>query len=148
MTATRTPSTSAGSPTAVIAPITVTHDRDDRFEIEVRGHTIAIDQPLDAGGGDTAPAPTELFAAALGGCVAHYARRYLDRHGIASDGLRVEVTGTLGGKPHRFLDVDITVVPPPALPAERRDALLAVANGCTLHHTLDQPPTVRITFGS
>jgi putative redox protein len=56
----------------------VRHLGDDRFAIDVRGHEIVVDQPVDAGGQDTAPTPTELFVASLAGCVAFYARRYLN----------------------------------------------------------------------
>ena len=35
---------------------------------------------------------------------------------------------------------------PDGLPAERRDALLAVASHCTVHNTLELPPDVRITL--
>ena len=31
-----------------------------RQEVEVDGHTIAVDEPLDAGGTDTAPSPTTM----------------------------------------------------------------------------------------
>ena len=42
------------------------------------------------GGEDTGPTPTELFIASLAGCVAFYARRYLDRHDQPTEGLTVE----------------------------------------------------------
>ena len=38
---------------------------DDRFDIQVRGHTITVDQPAEFGGGDVGPTPTELFVAGL-----------------------------------------------------------------------------------
>lgn len=124
----------------------VSHLGGDRFAIEVRGHTITVDQPVDAGGQDTAPTPTELFVAGLASCVAFYARRYLARHEIATDGLTVSTDFTLGGPPARVTDVAIRITPPAALPAERRDAFLAVASHCTVHNTLHEPPDVRITI--
>lgn len=35
------------------------------------------------------PSPTELFVASLAPCVAFHARRYLQRHDLPEDGLRV-----------------------------------------------------------
>jgi hypothetical protein len=35
----------------------------DKYAIDIREHQVRVDQPLDAGGDDTAPTPTELFEA-------------------------------------------------------------------------------------
>ena len=124
----------------------VRHLGGDRFAIEIRGHTVTVDQPIEVGGEDTAPTPTELFIAGLTSCVAFYARRYLARHGLPSDGLSVQGEYTLGGKPARVSDITIRVTPPDGLPEERRDAFLAVASHCTVHNTLLQPPDVEIAL--
>jgi uncharacterized OsmC-like protein len=124
----------------------VRHLGDDRFAIDVRGHTLTVDQPLPDGGQDTAPTPTELFVAGLASCVAHYARRFLARHDIDSTGLEVACEYAVGGRPARVNDLTIRITPPAALPAERRDAFLAVASHCTLHNTLADPPTADITL--
>jgi len=41
--------------------LVVHHLDGDRFAIDVRGHRLLVDQPVGAGGTDTAPTPTELF---------------------------------------------------------------------------------------
>ena len=114
----------------------VEHRGQDRFDIAVRHHVVRVDQPVDAGGDDTAPTPTELFVASLASCAAFYARRYLARHELCAEGLAVEATFEIGGRPARVPEIRVTVVPPPSLPPERRDALLAVASHCTVHNTL------------
>ena len=50
--------------------MTVRHQGGDRFEIDVRGHRVIVDQPSGAGGSDKGPTPTELFVAGLASCVA------------------------------------------------------------------------------
>jgi len=124
--------------------IAVHHLDGDRFAISVRGHTISVDQPVDAGGTDTAPTPTELFVASVAGCVAHYARRYLARHDIGSDGMAVTARYVMAERPARVDAVDIHITPPDSLPVERRDAFLAVASHCTVHNSLAQPVAVQI----
>jgi len=124
----------------------VRHLDGDRFAIDVRGHTITVDQPVDAGGEDTAPTPTELFVASLAGCVAFYARRYLARHEIPSDGLGVSVAFEMGGRPNRVTAISVEVTPPAELPVERLDAFLAVASHCTVHNTLVQAPDVQVAL--
>lgn len=119
----------------------------DRYMIHTRGHQIPVDQPIEDGGADTAPTPTELFVAGLVSCVAFYAGRYLTRHGIDRTGLSVTAGWTMAtGRPARVGRVDITITPPAALPGDRIPALLAVASHCTVHNSLGMPPEVSISM--
>lgn len=124
--------------------LTVRHLGGDQFAIAIRGHTITVDQPIDAGGTDTAPTPTELFVAGLASCVAFYAGRYLARHQISSEGLSVSADFDIGGRPTRVTRIRVQITPPRDLPAERRGAFLAVASHCTVHNTLSDPAPVDI----
>ncbi len=127
-------------------PMRVEHRGGDRFDISVRGHIITVDQPVKDGGDDTAPTPTELFIASLASCVAFYARRYLARHNLPTEGLAVEATFGMGSRPARVSGIDLRVILPDGVPAERRDPLLAVAKHCTVHNTLETTPDVSITL--
>ena len=92
----------------------------DRFAIALRGHEIMVDQPADVGGTDIGPTPTELFVAGLVSCVAVYAGRFLARHGVCAEGLRVDADWEMGeGSPARVGCVTIRITAPPALPASR-----------------------------
>ncbi len=126
----------------------VRHLEDDRFAVDIRSHTVLVDQPFDAGGTDVAPTPTELFVAGLASCVAFYARRYLARHHIDAAGLAVTATYAIGGRPARVQNISITITPPTTLPAERRDAFLAVASHCTVHNTLTAPADVEVALAA
>ncbi|MEU0342611.1 OsmC family protein [Streptomyces bobili] len=123
----------------------VTHIDGDAYTVDIRGHRLQVDQPIEAGGTDTAPTPTELFAASLATCVAFYAGRYLHRHGLPQTGLRVRTEFAMAtDRPARVASVRLVVVPPPGLPEQRRAALLAVVSRCTVHNTLHQPPETDI----
>ncbi|SDN08243.1 Uncharacterized OsmC-related protein [Streptomyces wuyuanensis] len=116
----------------------------DAFEVTVRGHTLRVDQPLDDGGQDTGPTPVEMFVASLAACVAHYAGRFLDRHGLDRGALRVTADHTMAAdRPARVatLTVDVHV---PELPPARAGALEAVASHCTVKNTLQLPPTLTV----
>jgi putative redox protein len=67
----------------------VEHNTVTRYVATVRGHEVRVDQPLAAGGTDEAPTPVELFVVSLATCVAYYAGRYLERHGLSRAGLAV-----------------------------------------------------------
>jgi putative redox protein len=128
--------------------LVVRHLEGDRFAVDVRGHSLLVDQPTEAGGGDTAPTPTEFFVAGLASCVAFYARRYLARHHIQPAGLIVSASFEIGGRPTRVHGIKIVVTPPVGLPTERRDAFLAVASHCTVHNTLTEPADVEIALAA
>ncbi|MFD0274225.1 OsmC family protein [Kitasatospora sp. NPDC127111] len=120
--------------------------RGDAYAITARDHLLTVDQPLDGGGTDTGPTPVELLVAALAGCVAHYAGRYLDRHGIPRDGLRVTADRAMAhDRPTRIASIDIGLSVP-GLPPERVEALLAVVSHCTVHTTLQHPPELTISM--
>ncbi|MEV6019236.1 MULTISPECIES: OsmC family protein [unclassified Streptomyces] len=130
---------------AVEHRLDITHVDGDVYEVDIRGHRLLVDQPVDAGGTDIAPTPVELFAASLATCVAFYAGRYLKRHGLPRDGLRVRSEFTMATDlPARVESLCVVVVPPPELPAHRHAALLAVATHCTVHNTLQEPPAIRV----
>ena len=124
----------------------VEHAGGDQFEINVRGHVIRVDQPVKDGGADTAPTPTELFIASLASCVAFYARRFLARHDLPTDGLAVEASFEMGSKPARVAGIEVRLIMPQGVPPERQAALLAVASHCTVHNTLESAPAVSITL--
>ncbi len=135
-----------GGPSAGPAgQVTVTHVDEDRYAIVTRGHTVLVDQPVDAGGADTAATPTELFVGSLASCVAFYAGRFLQRHGLDRHGLSVAADFTMAAdRPARVAAVQLRITVPAGVPQARRAALLAVASHCTVHNTLQHQPGVAI----
>jgi putative redox protein len=129
--------------------LTVTHTCGDAFEIEMRGHHLTVDQPVDAGGADLGPTPTELFAASLAACVGFYAMRFLRRHGLAADGLRVHCEATMSSElPSRVAGITLRLVGLPALSERQRDALLAVVDHCTVHNSIRHASHVQIELAA
>lgn len=127
--------------------LSVTHLAGDRFELQVRGHRLVTDQPVADGGSDQGPTPTELFVASLTACVAFYAGRFLARHELDPDGLRVDCDFTMSAdRPPRVASIALRLVTPHPLPDNHRRALLAVADHCTVHNSMRQPPDVRIAL--
>jgi putative redox protein len=128
--------------------VTAQHAGGDAYAITVRGHAVLADQPEADGGQDAGATPTELLVASLASCVAFYAGRYLLRHGLDRSGLAVTAEFTMAtDRPARVSDVRLRISVPGGIPAERRDALLAVASHCTVHNTLRQQPGVSIELG-
>ena len=129
-----------------MSTITVRHLDGDRFAIAIRDHVFTVDQPIADGGTDTAPTPTELFVASLTSCIGFYVRRYLARHQLPADGLEVTARYLMGSRPARVSEIQVDIELPAEVPADRREALLAVAGHCTVHNSLEDPPAVRIAL--
>ncbi|HZD72496.1 MAG TPA: OsmC family protein [Actinomycetota bacterium] len=125
--------------------LAVTYLHGDAYDIEIRGHHLTVDQPVGAGGADLGPTPTELFAASLAGCVGFYAGRFLGRHGLAAEGLRVRCEATMSsGRPARVETILLWLEGLPVLDARQRAAMLAVVERCSVHNSIRQPPKVQI----
>jgi putative redox protein len=127
--------------------IAVTYAGGDRLRIDVRGHELGADQPVEDGGEDTAPTPTELFLASLTACVAFYAERFLRRHALSPEGLKVSCAYGWAANPNRVGEIDLTVEAP-GITAAKREAFKRVIEHCTVHNTLEHPPQVRIRVAS
>lgn len=129
--------------------VTAEYAGGDRLEVAIRGHRLLVDQPVADGGEDQGPTPTELFVASLAACVGFYAERFLRRHGLPADALRVEASAaTSRDRPARVATIDVRLLGLGDLPPRRRDALRAVVERCTVHNSLRQAPEVRIGLES
>jgi putative redox protein len=131
-----------------MASVEIWYAGGDRFLVDIRGHRLLVDQPVDEGGEDVGPTPTELFVAGLATCVGFYAERFLRRHGLPAHDVRVRTNFELArDRPARVGSVDIQVVVPAGLTTKQVEALTAVIDHCTVHNSLRQPPEVRILLG-
>jgi uncharacterized OsmC-like protein len=134
-----------GTAAGAASQVQVSYLGGESYAVATRGHALLTDQPATAGGTDTAMTPTELLVASLSSCVAFYAGRYLARHGLDRDGLRVTAVFTAAtDRPARVAGVRLAIQVPGGIPPSRQAALLAVASHCTVHNTLRHPPDVAI----
>lgn len=126
---------------AMLHRLTVQHVRDDEFMMRLRAHELHTDQPDS----DRGPSPVELFVASLATCVAHYSGTFLRRHDLPSDGLTAHAEYAMAtDRPARVARIRVTVQVDISLTPQQKTALQAVANHCTVHNTLRQPPEVEI----
>jgi ribosomal protein S12 methylthiotransferase accessory factor len=113
-----------------------------RIDAQLRGHVIHTDQPTDNGGENAAPSPFELFLASLGTCAGIFVQGFCAKRGIPTEGIslleHVEYTpeGSLSA-------VDIEVKLPEGFPEKYRDAVIRVAQECSVKRAIAaQPPIV------
>jgi len=70
--------------------------------VRVRGHTIAVDEPVEVGGGDAGVMPTELLAAGLASCFALALAHVARGTGTELTGLEVDVDAERAGRELRY----------------------------------------------
>ena len=82
--------------------VTATFRGGYRADVEARSHTVAVDEPVESGGGDEGFMPTELFCAALASCfclaIGHVARK----RSLEVPGLTVTVRSHRAGRDLRY----------------------------------------------
>ncbi len=104
--------------------------------VEVDGHEVLVDEPVEAGGADSAPSPTRLLAASLASCTAITITLYAERKGWDVGGLEVDVD--FGGSPRagETAHFDVAVALPAGLSAEQRERIMVIAGKCPVHRIL------------
>lgn len=106
-----------------------------RQEVRIRDlHTVQIDEPECLGGSDSAPAPFDLLAGALAGCVSITVRMYADRKGLELSDVDVGVELDREVKPPR---ATITLQLPDGLEPAQVQRLEHVAKACPVSRLLE-----------
>jgi putative redox protein len=115
--------------------------------IEVSGHRLTGDEPLDFGGGNTGPAPYDLLTAALGECTAMTIRWYALKQKWPLEHVEVTMTHQKGGEgsssPRQDLFSKTIRLTGPDLTPEQRAKLIEVAAKCPVQRTLEGTPLIR-----
>ena len=108
------------------------------------GVTITTDAPIDNHGKGESFSPTDLVAAALGGCVLTIMGIASQTHGFDIDGTRLETTKIMTSDPRRIGEIVIDFYFPHDYDAKVRRILEASANGCPVAKSLH--PDLKQTF--
>lgn len=121
-------------------------------EIKIRDHIVTTDSNSDEGGGNLGPAPTELFLAALGGCVMINISRIAKKMRIELKNVRMRILGTKEQKdrPSSFVELNLDIaVDADAVDRARLEKLVRLAEAnCTVSNALRHAvaPTVHLVW--
>ncbi|MDI7774724.1 OsmC family protein [Asticcacaulis sp. EMRT-3] len=113
--------------------------------INVSGHGLVADEPVDFGGGGLGPAPYDLLLSALAACTAMTVRWYAQKQGWPLQHVSVDMTHLKEGRADIFTKaIHLTG---DDLTAEQRATLIEVAGKCPVHRTLMSQETRITTAG-
>jgi len=115
------------------------------FKAKVGTHEIVTDLPLEKGGEDKGPTPSEAFIASIGCCIGLYVAGYMRTAKLDPEGLSIELDWKLDDKKTRIGKIDISLRTPHAELGSRKKAIIAAAEKCTIHGTLHDEPDIKIT---
>lgn len=119
-----------------------------RVDAQLGAHVVRTDQPRDQGGEDGAPSPFQLFLASIGTCAGIFVQGFCQKRGLPFERIRIlerpsyAADGTLTG-----VDLDIQV--PPDFPEKYHQALVRVADQCSVKKAIQVQPrfAVRTVVG-
>ena len=123
--------------------IVVTFPGGKRVDAQVGGHVVRTDQPIQLGGNDAHPTPFALFAASMGTCAGIFVVGFCQKRALPTDGIRIverlryAEDGALAG-----VDLDIEV--PATFPEKYREALVRVADQCSVKRAIQTQPVFQV----
>lgn len=115
-----------------------------KVSAEYKGFSINTDQPVQAGGENSAPSPFDLFLASIGTCAGFYIQSFCNQRGLNTGGISIVQKLNYNREEHRISSIEIEVKLPVGFPEKYKDALINSANACTVKKHLLQAPEIKI----
>lgn len=112
------------------------------------GTTIITDAPTDNHGKGESFSPTDLVAAALGGCMMTIVGIAAEKHGFNIDGTQCSTTKIMQADPRRIAEIIIDMEFPGSYSDKEKKIIEAAAYSCPVHHSLhpDVKKTIRFIY--
>lgn len=108
------------------------------------GHKIRTDQPLDNGGGNTAPAPFDLFLASIGTCAGIYVKSFCDNRHIPTDKIKIIQKTEFNKETGLPVDITLDIQLPADFPEKYKASVISVAELCKVKKSIANPPVFKI----
>lgn len=115
-----------------------------RVDAHLGEFTIKTDQPVAAGGDNSAPAPFELFLASIGTCAGIYISGFCRSRGISTDHIRLVQRHAIDPATHMVTGVSLDIELPVDFPERYKPAVIRAAEMCKVKKHLEQPPHFEI----
>lgn len=123
----------------------ITLDGKKKVNALYNGYTIKTDQPVEAGGDASAPAPFDLFLASIGTCAGIYVKGFCDQRDIPTDNIKIVQTMEFNRETRLISNIGLDIQLPADFPEKYKDAVINVANLCAVKKHLKNPPQIDVT---
>ncbi|TBR22231.1 osmotically inducible protein OsmC [bacterium] len=123
----------------------ITFPGNKKVAAEFDGRVVMTDQPREAGGDGSAPAPFDLFLAALGTCAGIFVLSFCKKREIPTEGLEILQSAEWDEAAHKVSKVSLRIKLPKGFPEKYRESVISTANLCTVKKHLTAPPAFEVT---
>jgi len=108
-------------------------------------HVIRTDQPVNKGGGDTAPSPFDLYLASIGTCTGIYVKSFCDNRKIPAENIKILEHVEYNSETQLPDSIKLEIKLPPDFPGKYRESVIKVANLCLVKKSIASPPEFLVT---
>jgi len=122
----------------------VTFDGGKVITAHLNGHTIRTDQPVKAGGGNSAPAPFELFLASIGTCAGIYVKSFCDQREIPTENIKIIQSIEFDKETRLPSNIKLDIQLPADFPEKYKSAVINAAELCLVKKTINHPPQFEV----
>jgi len=116
-----------------------------RVDAAFKGFTVKTDQPVNEGGGGTAPSPFDYFLVSLATCAGYFIAAFCIERKIPTEGMSLAMTWDRNKDTHLITQFRIAVTLPPGFPEKYKAAVIKAADQCTVKRHMLNPPDFEIT---
>lgn len=105
-----------------------------------KGHSIRTDQPIAAGGDDSAMSPFDVFFASIATCMGFYALRFCQERSLPTEGLGLTLEPIRDEQGKRVSVVRVSLELPFGFPEKYRSAIERAVDHCAVKKHILEPP--------
>lgn len=116
-----------------------------KVDANLRGHSIKTDQPISAGGEDSAPSPFELFLGSIATCAGIFALGFCNSKNISTEGMRISMDLERDRATGLISDISLDLKVPEGFPEKYEKAIIKSMELCSVKKHLHNPPEFKIS---
>ncbi len=129
---------------ATTSEMIVTLPGGKRVDTQIGKHVIRTDQPVEAGGEDSAPGPFDLFLASIGTCAGIFVAGFCHKRELPTEGIRIAQRNHFDPETKLLTRVELDVVVPHGFPEKYLEALVRVADQCKVKKAIAAQPVFAV----
>ena len=115
-----------------------------KVDAKLKGHTIRTDQPVRAGGEDSAPSPFELFLGSIPTCAGIFALSFCNNKSISTEGMNISMELDKDKATGLISKIYLNLQLPKDFPKKYQSALIRSMELCSVKKHLHNPPEFEI----
>jgi ribosomal protein S12 methylthiotransferase accessory factor len=122
----------------------ITFDGGKVITAHINGHIVKTDQPVSAGGNNSAPTPFELFLASIGTCAGIYVKTFCDTRNIPSDEIKIILSMESDEQSGLPANIKIDIQLPGNFPDKYINSVINAAELCKVKKTITNQPKFQV----